>query len=156
MYNKILVPVDGSALAESVIPHVQSISGGCSVSEVILIRVLEPVKIPHSVMVMSQLKEKDIAGIEAEHEKEADQYLRELVERTDFGTVDFKTEILKGDVAECVGKYAEENGVDLIVISTHGRSGISRWVMGSVADRVLRSSCVPVLMVRAPGCVPGL
>ena len=49
-----------------------------------------------------------------------------------------------------------KNEVDLIAISTHGRSGISRWVWGSVADRVLRSACVPVLMVRAPGCVPGV
>jgi nucleotide-binding universal stress UspA family protein len=46
--------------------------------------------------------------------------------------------------------------VDLIIIATHGRSGVSRWVWGSVADRILRSSCVPVLMVRAPGCVPGI
>jgi nucleotide-binding universal stress UspA family protein len=42
------------------------------------------------------------------------------------------------------------------VIATHGRSGISKWVWGGVADRILRSSCVPVLMVRAPGCVPGI
>jgi len=46
--------------------------------------------------------------------------------------------------------------VDLIVIATHGRSGVSRWVWGSVADRILRSACVPVLMVRAPGCFPGI
>ena len=43
-----------------------------------------------------------------------------------------------------------------LVIATHGRSGVSRWVWGSVADRILRSACVPVLMVRAPGCVPGI
>jgi nucleotide-binding universal stress UspA family protein len=45
------------------------------------------------------------------------------------------------------------NDFDLIIIATHGRSGVSRWVWGSVAERILRSACVPVLMVRAPGCV---
>jgi nucleotide-binding universal stress UspA family protein len=61
-----------------------------------------------------------------------------------------------GKVAESIADYATKNGVDLIIIATHGRSGVSRWVWGSVADRVLRSACVPVLMVRAPGCVPGI
>ena len=59
-------------------------------------------------------------------------------------------------VAEDVANYASKTGADLIVIATHGRSGPSRWVWGSIADRILRSSCVPVLMVRAPGCVPGI
>ena len=52
--------------------------------------------------------------------------------------------------------YATKNQVDLIVIATHGRSGVSKWVWGSVADRTLRSACIPVLMVRAPGCVAGI
>jgi nucleotide-binding universal stress UspA family protein len=55
-----------------------------------------------------------------------------------------------------IADYAEKHGLDLIMIATHGRSGISRWVYGSVADRVLCSACVPVLMVRAPGCTPGI
>ncbi len=59
-----------------------------------------------------------------------------------------------GGVAEGIADYATKNDADLIIMATHGRSGISRWVLGSVADRVLRSSCVPVLMVRAPGCEP--
>jgi nucleotide-binding universal stress UspA family protein len=65
-------------------------------------------------------------------------------------------EVLEGKVPDTLAHWAEKNGVDLIVIASHGRSGVSRWVMGSVADRVLRSACVPVLMIRAPGCVPGI
>ena len=65
-------------------------------------------------------------------------------------------EILEGKVADTLSHWAEKNEVDLIVIASHGRSGVSRWVMGSVADRVLRSACVPVLMIRAPGCAPGI
>jgi len=56
-----------------------------------------------------------------------------------------------GSVADSLVDFAEAGGIDLIVIATHGRSGVSRWVRGSVADRVLRASRVPVLMVRAPG-----
>ena len=67
-----------------------------------------------------------------------------------------KTMVIKGNVAESIANYAQKNNVDLIIIATHGRSGVSRWVWGSVADRVLRSSCVPIFMVRAPGCVPGV
>ncbi len=65
-------------------------------------------------------------------------------------------EILHGRAAETLAEYASRNGIDLIVMATHGRSGVSRWVWGGVADRILRSACVPVLMVRAPGCVPGI
>jgi nucleotide-binding universal stress UspA family protein len=59
-------------------------------------------------------------------------------------------------VAEDLADYAKKSGSDLIVVATHGRSGPSKWVWGSVAERILRSSCVPVLMVRAPGCVAGI
>ena len=68
--------------------------------------------------------------------------------------VNAKTEVLLGKPAEAITSYAEKNGIDLIIMSSHGRSGISRWASGSVAERVFRSACVPVLMVRAPGCSP--
>ena len=47
-------------------------------------------------------------------------------------------------------------GTFFVIIASHGRSGVSRWMWGSVADRILRAACVPVLMVRAPGCGPGV
>jgi nucleotide-binding universal stress UspA family protein len=53
-------------------------------------------------------------------------------------------------------EYANNGGFDLVIIATHGRSGVSRWVWGSVADRLLRAVCIPILMVHAPGCVPGI
>ena len=56
-----------------------------------------------------------------------------------------------GSVADKLIDYAEANEVDMILMATHGRSGVSRWVRGSIADRILRASRVPVLMVRAPG-----
>ena len=61
-----------------------------------------------------------------------------------------------GDVVGELVDYAEKNEVDLIIIATHGRSGVSRWVWGSIADRILRAARMPVLMVRSPdSVVPG-
>ncbi|MFC1799207.1 universal stress protein [Thermodesulfobacteriota bacterium] len=65
--------------------------------------------------------------------------------------VELKTEVLVGKVADRLADYAEKNHIDMILIATHGRSGISRWVRGSIAERVLRFANVPVLMVRAAG-----
>jgi nucleotide-binding universal stress UspA family protein len=86
----------------------------------------------------------------------AEDYLNRVMQTVKFNGVNVRSEILTGRATEVLADYATQNGVDLIVIATHGRSGVSRWVWGSVADRILRSACVPVLMVRAPGCVPGI
>jgi nucleotide-binding universal stress UspA family protein len=59
--------------------------------------------------------------------------------------------VLSGREAESLVDFVEANGIEMIIIATHGRSGVSRWVRGSIADRILRASRVPVLMVRAPG-----
>jgi nucleotide-binding universal stress UspA family protein len=66
-----------------------------------------------------------------------------------------KAESSLGKPAEEIVNYANKNKVDLIVMASHGRSGISRWAYGSVAEKVLRSSCVPVLLIKVPGCVTG-
>ncbi len=70
--------------------------------------------------------------------------------------VNAKTAVIYGKAAEALSNFATENRTDLVVIATHGRSGISRWAWGSIADRLVRSVCAPVLIVRAPGCVPGI
>jgi nucleotide-binding universal stress UspA family protein len=66
-----------------------------------------------------------------------------------------KTESCLGKPAEEIVNYATKNKVDLIIMASHGRAGVSRWAYGSVPDKVLRSSCVPVLLVKVPGCVTG-
>lgn len=155
MYSNILVPLDGSELAECVLPHVETIAKGCSVPNIIFLRVAEPVYMPGTGY--GGLTAEDIKRIEDERKQGARDYLKQLKERLkwdDDGTV--QTEVLFGQAAESIADYATNNGVDLIAIATHGRSGVSRWVWGSVADRVMHSACVPVLLVRAPGCVPGI
>ena len=155
MYNRILVPLDGSELAECVLPHVAAIAGGCGVQDVIFLRAVEPFHMP-GVEASIYFSEKDRKRIDSENKADAGKYLKDLVNRTKYDGVRVKYEVLMGRAAGNIADYATKNDVDLIVIATHGRSGASRWVWGSVADRVLRSACVPVLMVRAPGCVPGI
>jgi nucleotide-binding universal stress UspA family protein len=154
MYKKTLVPLDGSELAECVLPHVESIAKGCGVQEVIFLRVAEPFHLPSGADVY--LGPETIDRIDADNKAAAEGYLGQLVKRTRYDGVSIKTEVITGIPAESIADYAIKNSIDLIAIATHGRSGISRWAWGSVADRILRSACVAVLMVRAPGCVPGI
>ena len=155
MYRKILVPMDGSKLAECVLPHVEALAKGCQVNEVEYVRIFEPFRMPQSGdFIMS---EKEMAKLDAEHKGEEEKYIQGVVKKSQKSGVKALGKVItrqKG-VAEDLAEYAAKTGADLVVIATHGRSGASKWVWGSVADRVLRSSCVPVLMVRAPGCVPG-
>ena len=74
-----------------------------------------------------------------------------MLEQLKPNGVELQPQVLAGKPAESLIDYAEANKIDLILIATHGRSGVSRWVRGSIADRILRASKVPVLMVRAPG-----
>jgi nucleotide-binding universal stress UspA family protein len=154
MYKKILVPLDGSKLAECVLPHVESIAKGCVVQEVVFLRVAEPVHLPSGYD--AYLSQETINRIETDDKAAAESYLSQLMKRTRYDGVSVKLETITGIPADSIANYATKNSIDLIIIATHGRSGISRWAWGSVADRVLRSACVPVLMVRAPGCVPGI
>jgi nucleotide-binding universal stress UspA family protein len=158
MYQKILVPLDGSDLAECVLPHVEAIAAGCKVSQVVLVRVVDPIRLPGSVPARGDFgfTEKDRRQLEKHRKEAAEAYLKKIVDSLDVKGSNPSHAALEGKVAESLVDYAKNNNVDLIVIASHGRSGVSRWVLGSVADRMVRSSCVPVLMIRAPGCEPRL
>jgi nucleotide-binding universal stress UspA family protein len=156
MYKKIMVPLDGSEVAECVIPHVETFITGCQVSSIILVRVIEPSPpiFDDTASINSATRDKmieSIKKIEEERKSSTAAYLQDVVQRLKHPKVDIKTEIIVGSVADSLAGYTETNAIDLIIIATHGRSGVSRWVRGSVADRILRAARVPVLMVRAPG-----
>ena len=158
MYNKIMVPLDGSELAECVIPHVEAITTGCKITNVVFVRVLAPIQLPGRLPAQGEFgfQEKDRRLMEEQRKKTAEAYLEKIVQKTALEGAVLSYEVLEGAVAETLANWAEQNGVDLIIVASHGRSGVSRWMMGSVADRLLRSVCVPVMMIRAPGCVPGI
>jgi nucleotide-binding universal stress UspA family protein len=155
MYKKILVPLDGSELAECVLPHVEALTSRGGVKTVVFLRVVEPAYVPAGAYGPG-LSPDSIIAIDAANKTAAEDYLSKLVKRTDYKGVKVQPVIIKGPSAAGIADYAEKNSVDLIAIATHGRSGVSRWAWGSVADKVMRSVCMPVLMVRAPGCVPGI
>lgn len=155
MYQKILVPLDGSELAECVLAHVEALAKGCLVKEIIFVRVVEPFESP-AVVAEYPLKPEEVIRINAENKAAAEKYIRQKTGELKYENVKIRGEVFEGRAAETLAEFASKNGVDLFLIATHGRSGVSRWVWGSVADRLLRSACVPVFMVRAPGCYPGI
>jgi len=162
MYKKILVPLDGSELAECVLPHLETLISGCGVEELVFIRVVEPTYLPSGAWTDggAVLTESDTMEtrkkIDAMNKNEAGEYLERMVQR--FRTTGIKTQsvLLDGKPADELIDYIKESDADLTIIASHGRSGIGRWIYGSVAERLLRSVCMPILMVRAPGCVTGL
>ena len=159
MYNKILVPLDGSKLAECALSHVEKLIEDSNAQEIILASVTEQVKARTQAPEARELY--DIAGPEVtitfgKKEGEAQRYLERVAEKFEGKGIKVSTEVLLWPPAEAIVACAERSNADIIVMSTHGRSGPSRWAYGSVADKVLRSSCVPVLLIRAPGCVLGV
>ena len=161
MYKKIMVPLDGSKLAECVLPHVDGFVTGCQVETIIFVRVIEPTPTRYSAVgstVNPQNHEtvlKNVERIEEESRSSAERYLKEVISRVKQDGIKYKVDVLVGKVADRLVDYVDANEIDLVLIATHGRSGISRWVRGSIADKVLRSSRAPVLMVRADGKMSG-
>lgn len=159
MYQKILIPLDGSKLAECVLPHVEFIAKSSHSKSVTFIYVVKPLISPFldSEEGVSWLSAKDTNRLDSEAKTAAERYLTQLLSGLKYDGVDIQMQIILGiQAADVIADYATKNEVDLIIISTHGRSGISRWVWGSVADRILRTACVPVMMVRDPECIPGI
>jgi nucleotide-binding universal stress UspA family protein len=156
MYEKILVPLDGSKLAESVLPHVEAIARGCSVMEIILLRVCDAPSIladyPES---GDRSWEKHVERMTTNAQQQCNIYLGDIEKQLKDKGFTVRTESCLGKPAEAIVDFANKNKVDLIIMASHGRSGVSRWAYGSEADKVLRSSCVPVLLVKVPGCVTG-
>ena len=158
MYKKILVPLDGSKLAECALPHAEELAKRCDAEEVILVSATERVRRQTRAPEARELYH--AAGPEVtvtfgKKEMQAQRYLRRIAKRVKAKGIKVRTDVLCWPPAESIATYAERNDADLIVMSSHGRSGVSRWAHGSVANKVLQLSCVPVLIVKAPGCVHG-
>jgi nucleotide-binding universal stress UspA family protein len=147
MYNKILVPLDGSKFAESALEHAREIARGSSVDKVILLRVIEPLIVD----VKDFIAAERVREAEEKRETEAKKYLDKVAAELKKDNIPVETKlIVDGQPAEKILEVASDEKVDLIAMSTHGRSGFQQWVFGSVAQRVLVHSSIPILMV-----VPG-
>ena len=157
MYKNIMVPLDGSELAECVLPHVEAFIAGYKVKTVVFVRVIEPTPARYSELSSTtnphgfENMQKNIDMIDEERKASAARYINHVINRIKHDDTEIKEEVLVGQVAERLVDYVDANKINLVLIATHGRSGLTRWVRGSIADKVLRSSSAPVLMVRAEG-----
>jgi nucleotide-binding universal stress UspA family protein len=142
----VLVPLDGSPLAESVLPLVKTLAQKMEL-EMALLRAYG---LPISAFDASDSFTPDWEQLTEELRKEAQGYLeRKVQELKREGTARVTSTVLEGNAAEKIIDHARQMPKNFVAMCTHGRSGIGRWVLGSVADRVVRYSGDPVLVLRA-------
>ena len=144
-YKKILVCLDGSALTETTLTHAQTLVSDEN-AEILLLRV------PANPAVEFSFSDPGIASnLIEEMEAETLAYMQSA--RSKLQKVGFRTSFLicQGAIAETILRTSLESHADVIVMSTHGRSGVKRWLLGSVADRVVTHSDLPVMLIRPPG-----
>jgi len=147
----ILVPLDGTKRAESVLPHVQELvkQFGEDEMEVVLLRVCEHPDISSDYPYSMPVSWEEHVELEAAKCKlEVGPYLAEIEKRFQDAGLKVKKEAPLGKPEEEIINYAKNNKVSLIAMITHGRSGISRWAYGSVAEEVMLKAYTPVLLVR--------
>jgi nucleotide-binding universal stress UspA family protein len=153
MYEHLLVALDGSPTAESVLEHAEALAGAFG-SRVTLVRATAAAEVllaqtagtsPGLGGMASALDPTPI--MEAEHDAARD-YLAGVVARLQQHNINVDAEQHEGPAAEVIVQRAQALGVSLILMTTHGRSGLGRVVFGSVADSVLRHATCPVLLVR--------
>jgi nucleotide-binding universal stress UspA family protein len=145
MYKKILVPLDGSELAKTALDQAEKLAKTFD-AEIILFQVVPFMPIYGSPELVTPL-------IVDEKQKEAaEKYLANLAEELRKKGLKVAAMVRTGQqVAVEIIDFAKETGVDLIIMCTHGRSGISRWVLGSIAHKVLTRAETPILLIRSKG-----
>lgn len=153
MYQRVLVPLDGSAFAEQALSHAQQIAAA-GATEIHLLSVA-PLLEDQTLAVVDLYPIYVYRDYLIDHKQEMERitaelagYLEEVSARVRAAGHRVVSAVRFGQPADEIIAYAARLHCDLIAMSTHGRSGIGRWVYGSVADKVLRSSVIPVLLVR--------
>lgn len=143
MYKKILVPLDGSEIAKKALDQAEKLAKAFE-SEIVLFQVVPFMPIYGSPELVTPL-------IIDEKQKElAEKYLFDLAEELKMKGFKVRAIVRTGQqVAAEIIDFAKEEGVDLMVMCTHGRSGISRWVLGSIALKVLTRAETPILLIRS-------
>jgi nucleotide-binding universal stress UspA family protein len=145
MFKKILVPLDGSLLAEKALPYATWLSKQ-SGAQIVLLRV-----VPSAVIAPARysIAEADSwLARQSQERRDAEEYLAVMMQRSDLQPLHPQPLIYEGEAAEVIVRAAKHLDVDAIILSTRGRSGLARWILGSVADQVVRSTSIPVLLIR--------
>jgi nucleotide-binding universal stress UspA family protein len=143
--KKILVPLDGSPFAEHALPMACSLAEKYD-AQIVLLRVVEPlpgteyVTYPEALQLLSRLSKHLVF--------EAEEYLVAQQRELNRAGCRVKTTIREGVAAESIIEAVTSEGIDMVVMSTHGRGGLSRWTAGSVADKVMRYCQCPIVLIR--------
>ena len=154
MYKKVLVPLDGSPLAECTLFHVKNLIKDGSVGEVTILNVVK-VDLPWATMGSSEVRTKpiDLNAIREPLFAASKKYLADIESRLGSEGIKVKTESVEGNrPADTITEYAQKKGMDMIIIGTHGHTGLKKLMVGSVAFGVLHQSYVPVLLIRPESC----
>jgi nucleotide-binding universal stress UspA family protein len=138
MFKKILVPLDGSKLAEGILPRVEWLAK-IHDGEVTLLRVALAHTFPGTDPVQHQVNVV----------REAEEYLAKVEANLKSVGVKVNSVVRYGHDAEEIVDHAKDRDFDLIAMSTHGRTGVGQWVLGSVASKVIHAATVPILLCRA-------
>jgi nucleotide-binding universal stress UspA family protein len=148
LFHRLLVPLDGSTLAEAVLPYVRRLASPRG-TRVVLLQVIDPAPVvaametPAAAQIIAEAEERD--------RREGQTYLERMRARLAADGMDVTPILRVGDPATAIEEIARDENVELIAMTTHGRTGLGRLVFGSVAERVIRSALVPVFLVRVSG-----
>jgi len=135
--KRILVPLDGSQCAETVLPKVEKLAVDLKVG-ICLLRVAYAHSFPGA----------DPTDAEVKVVREAEDYLKTVEERLKAKGLKVDSHVRYGNDAEEILDHAAMKDIDMVAMSTHGRSGVGRWLLGSVAEKILRHSPKPIFLVR--------
>ncbi|MGB9987677.1 universal stress protein [Salarchaeum japonicum] len=141
LYDRVLVPTDGSAETRRAVEHAVSLAAEHDAT-------LHAVYVVNTATFASLGAETTTEGVSDLLADEGEDALDAVAEVASEAGVPVERVLLNGTPSREIVRYAEDNDIDLIVMGTHGRGGIDRLLLGSVAEKVVRSSQVPVLTVR--------
>jgi len=146
--HKILAPLDGSDIGEAALAYAETLAIKSRAS-VDLLQIISPPGTVEASLLGGPDWRKFIKAMQDAGEN----YLKSISARLNGNGVKSTYEVVTGDPADKIVEYAEDKKISLIAMSTHGRTGLARWVLGSVADKVLHSARIPILLVRSPKMV---
>lgn len=149
MYKKVLVPLDGSDLAECMLSHLKSLFKEGSVGEVTLLNIVA-IDIPWADLESGHF---NFNALRKQVLSSSRKYLAQVESRLSSEGIKVTAESLEANrPAETIAEYAKKNGMELIIMATHGHTGFKKLMLGSVASGVLSQSSVPVLLIRPEAC----
>jgi len=156
-FNRILVPVDGSPFSESTFPYVVELAKNTK-KEILLLHICEPPIVPsYGSRPINSTWKKYRDDMWGEMEKLSTSYLKKTMAALKKKGIKVKSRVVKaqtGEVVQTIMQVSKEENVDLIVIATQGRAGVSRRVYGSVANRIVEESSQPILLIRPATSIP--